>query len=55
MIQAGKILKVSPYGPPYHFGTTTNLPAALGLEELFSTVLKSFLEPIHALRVYCKN
>ncbi len=30
-------------------------PAARGLEELFSTVLERFLEPIHDLRVYCKN
>jgi hypothetical protein len=26
-----------------------------GLEELFSAVLERFLEPIHALHVYCKN
>ncbi len=30
-------------------------PAARGLEELFSAVLERFLEPIHNLRVYCKN
>ena len=27
-------------------------PAVRGLEELFSTVLERFLQPIHALRVY---
>ncbi len=30
-------------------------PAARELEELFSAVLERFLQPIHALRVYCKN
>ncbi len=30
-------------------------PAVHGLEELFSAVLERFLEPFHALRVYCKN
>jgi hypothetical protein len=30
-------------------------PAARGLEKLFSTVLGRFLQPIHAMRVYCKN
>jgi hypothetical protein len=30
-------------------------PAAHGLKELSSAVLERFLEPIHALHVYCKN
>jgi hypothetical protein len=30
-------------------------PAARELEELFSTVIEKSLEPIHNLRVYCKN
>jgi hypothetical protein len=30
-------------------------PAVRGLEELFSAALERFLEPIHDLRVYCKN
>jgi hypothetical protein len=30
-------------------------PAVRGLEDLFSAVLERFLEPIHDLRVYCKN
>jgi hypothetical protein len=31
---------------------TKNTPAARGLEELFSAILKKFLQPIHAPRVY---
>jgi hypothetical protein len=30
-------------------------PAAGKPEELFSAVLERFLQPIHTLRVYCKN
>jgi hypothetical protein len=30
-------------------------PAVRGLEELFSAVLERFLEPFHALHLYCKN
>ena len=45
--------------PPIHLpGKQKNVdftPAAHGLEELFSTVLERFLQPIHALRVQCKN
>ncbi len=29
-------------------------PVVRGLEEHFSTVLERFLQPIHALREYCK-
>jgi hypothetical protein len=33
----------------------TTTPAARGLEEHFSAVLERFLQPLHALHVYCKN
>jgi hypothetical protein len=33
----------------------TNTLAARGLEELLFAVLERFLQPIHVLRVLCKN
>jgi hypothetical protein len=39
-------------GTEEYYATT---PAAHWLEELFSAVLERFLQPIHALRVYCKK
>jgi hypothetical protein len=41
--------------PKLHLKSQFATPAACGLEELFSTVLERFLQPIHAPRVYCKN
>ncbi len=41
--------------PSLHSSRSSITPAACGLEELFSAVLERFLQPIHALRVYCKN
>jgi hypothetical protein len=39
-----------------HLGRNQDVtPAARGLEELFFAVLERFVEPIHALHVYCKN
>ncbi len=35
--------------------TLSSTPAARGLEELVSTVLERFLQPIHTMPVYCKN
>jgi hypothetical protein len=33
----------------------TPIPAARGLEKLFSALLERFLKPIPALPMYCKN
>jgi hypothetical protein len=36
-------------------GSECKTPAAPGLEELFTAVLERFLQPIHALHMYCKS
>jgi hypothetical protein len=40
---------------PGNLSVPPGTPTTHGLEELFSAVLERFLQPLHALHVYCKN